>query len=241
MYKISIITINKNNNSGLVKTINSVINQTYFNKIEYIIVDGASSDGSLSTIKKYNFDNYKYISESDDGIYEAMNKGTRLASGQYLLYLNSGDYLVSDTIIEKVYDRLINKDIYHGDTRREGKRFSRPVHPDIYFFLKYKTLCHQAAFISRDLALKNPYDESLKIASDSEFFYTALFKYHCSCERLPYIISDFDIHGISHDPKNIELIHHEKNSFIESSLTWISDEYKPTIVAFLERTQRWTH
>ena len=89
---ISIITINYNNKSGLSRTIESVINQTYSN-IQYIIIDGASTDGSKKIIKKYEHHISYWISEPDSGIYNAMNKGVDKAVGDYLLFLNSGDYL----------------------------------------------------------------------------------------------------------------------------------------------------
>ena len=88
MYKLSIITINKNNAFGLEKTIQSVINQTYFNQIEYIIIDGLSTDSSSDILEKYK-DYFSYcISEEDEGIYDAMNKGIKAATGEYLLFLN---------------------------------------------------------------------------------------------------------------------------------------------------------
>ncbi len=88
--KLSIITINKNNAYGLRKTIQSVINQTYSN-IEYIIIDGASTDGSIDVIKKFEDKIDWWASEPDTGIYNAMNKGIKIATGDYCQFLNSGD------------------------------------------------------------------------------------------------------------------------------------------------------
>ena len=88
--KISVITINYNNKSGLEKTIQSVISQTYF-ELEYIIIDGGSSDGSIDVIKKYENKIDYWISEQDKGIYNAMNKGIAQAHGEYCNFMNSGD------------------------------------------------------------------------------------------------------------------------------------------------------
>ena len=98
--KLSIITVNLNNAVGLKKTICSVINQTFLD-IEYIIIDGGSLDGSLEIIKEYEKKITYWVSEPDSGIYNAMNKGIMHANGEYLQFLNSGDWLVNDSIIEK--------------------------------------------------------------------------------------------------------------------------------------------
>ena len=101
--KLSIITINFNDAKGLEKTIQSVINQTY-KDFEYIVVDGASTDGSVDVIKKYSNKLTHWVSEPDTGIYNAMNKGTRMASGEYCLYLNSGDFLADNDVLEKAFN-----------------------------------------------------------------------------------------------------------------------------------------
>ena len=123
--KLSIITINYNNAVGLKKTLDSVAAQTYTD-FEYIIVDGASTDGSVDIIREYEnalasrpsplASHLKWISEPDTGIYNAMNKGIRLAHGEYTLMLNSGDYLVDEQVIEKVLLLLDGTDIIQGNT-----------------------------------------------------------------------------------------------------------------------------
>lgn len=96
--KISIITINFNNKDGIEKTISSVVAQTY-KDIQYIIIDGDSTDGSVEVIKKYHEDIDYWISEPDKGIYDAMNKGILKATGDYVLFLNSGDYLSIEELL----------------------------------------------------------------------------------------------------------------------------------------------
>ena len=100
MKQISIITINYNNASGLEKTIRSVVEQTY-NEYEYIIIDGASSDKSKEVIQEYQRYIDFWCSEKDSGIYNAMNKGIQKASGEYLLFLNSGDVLNNSAVLDR--------------------------------------------------------------------------------------------------------------------------------------------
>ena len=111
---ITIITINLNNKNGLKRTIESVINQTYRDKMQYIIIDGDSNDGSKEIINQYK-DNIDYwVSEKDNGLYNAMNKGIQAATNDYCLFLNSGDYLSENNVIQTIYDSL-DADIVYGD------------------------------------------------------------------------------------------------------------------------------
>ena len=103
---IDIITINLNNKEGLKRTIESVINQTYFDKVNFIIIDGGSTDGSVDIINEYRDKLYYWISEKDDGIYNAMNKGIKVSLNDYCLFLNSGDYLKENNALERVFPYL---------------------------------------------------------------------------------------------------------------------------------------
>ena len=103
--KISIITVVFNNKVGLEATIQSVINQTY-NDIEYIIIDGGSEDGTKEILEQYSSNINYWVSENDNGIYHAMNKGAAKASGSYLLFLNAADVLADNKVIEKVVDEI---------------------------------------------------------------------------------------------------------------------------------------
>src|SRR5688500_2837476 len=114
MPKLSIITINLNNISGLIKNFDSVFEQT-FKDLEYIIIDGGSTDGSKEIIEK-NAAKFSYsVSEKDKGIYNAMNKGIVKEKGEYIYFLNSGDYLVNNEVIDKVFHETEDKDIIYGD------------------------------------------------------------------------------------------------------------------------------
>src|ERR1041384_6364869 len=112
--KLSIITVNYNNRTGLERTIKSVADQTQTD-IEYLVIDGGSTDGSIELIKSFGPKITEWISENDTGIYEAMNKGIMRSSGEYLLFLNSGDYLYSNETIEQVQNNLGSEDILYGN------------------------------------------------------------------------------------------------------------------------------
>ena len=113
MPKLSIITINLNNKAGLEKTINSVLGQSY-KDYQFIIIDGGSSDGSKAVLEHIDNKNTIVISEKDNGIYDAMNKGINLAKGEYLLFLNSGDSLNVPTTLSEVFSKEIETDILYG-------------------------------------------------------------------------------------------------------------------------------
>ena len=114
-YKLSIITINYNNKNGLLKTVESVVNQK--NKdFEYLIIDGGSSDESISVIDAYKTEINYYISEKDSGVYNAMNKGIKAANGEFVLFLNSGDFLMNSEMTSFILPLLSNDtSIYYGN------------------------------------------------------------------------------------------------------------------------------
>ena len=151
---LSIITIVYNNVRDIERTMLSVLNQTYSN-IEYILVDGASADGTLEIIQRYQDRLSKVISEKDAGIYDAMNKGLALASGDYVLFMNSGDELFASDTVEKVFATAPNADIYYGETEMYneawqsiGKR--RHSVPEKFTWKSFRfgmTISHQAIYI----------------------------------------------------------------------------------------------
>lgn len=230
MPKFSIITVNFNDVEGLQKTVESVVSQS-FDDFEYLVIDGGSSDGSVDYIKKNRSHFVQAISEKDNGVYEAMNKGLRLAKGDYVLFLNSGDYLVNDEVLNKVNSKIIKPlGIYYGNLlfRSSKKEFIReyPKKFTFQYFLE-RSLPHPGSFIKRSLFDKLfYYSEDYKIVSDWEFFVYAICKAEVSHQHLEETISVFDLQGMSNDPRNKELITQEKsqvykkhfNLFYEDSL-----------------------
>lgn len=212
--KLSIITINYNNAAGLKKTLDSVAAQTYTD-FEHIIVDGASSDGSVEVIREYEntlisrpsplASHLTWLSEPDSGIYNAMNKGVRLAKGEYTLMLNSGDYLVNEHVMEKVVPLLDGIDIVQGNTIEdiENKRYRNRGYgkSDIDFFDVMKGhFLHQASFCRRDLFDRyGMFDESYRIIGDTKFFMTCLGRENASFRYIDIDISNYDMTGITAD------------------------------------------
>lgn len=207
MYKISIITINFNDAEGLEKTINSVINQSLLD-FEYIVIDGGSSDGSLEVIKKYE----KYINtliiERDKGIYHAMNKGIKIAKGDYLFFLNSGDNFFDHDVLEKYNMFLQKEDLIYFNIEVKDNSISKIVsYPSLLRFSDFYLggICHQSVFIKKSLFERiGLYDEDLKIVSDWKFFILALFKYNCSYKKVDEILATFYLGGISSQVNNFE-------------------------------------
>ena len=224
MIKLSIISVNYNNAEGLEKTIESVINQTS-NEFEYIIIDGGSTDGSEDIIKKYENKINCWVSESDKGIYNAMNKGIKHAKGEYCQFLNSGDYLVNEYVIEKML-KNIHDDSYSIILGNMIKKLSngkiirnKGINSNDLTFLNFfrSTVNHSPAIIKRSLLEKyGLYDESLKIVSDWKFF---LMSIGLNNEKVYYKdidVSFFNADGISEN--NLALRRKERKEVLENVL-----------------------
>lgn len=199
--KVSIITINYNNKAGLERTMQSVLSQTVYDRIEYIVVDGASTDGSAKVLKQHESLLSYAISEPDKGIYNAMNKGVVHATGDYCLFLNSGDFLRADDIIERCMPKLGTEDLVMGKvetwpTGRIGYEDIRLPFTMMDFF-QYGPVPHMACFIRRKLFDKNLYDESLRIVADWKFFMNAIVFDGCTCKLIEDVVSYLEEGGIS--------------------------------------------
>ena len=209
--RINIVTINKNNRAGLERTIHSVLSQTFFDKIDYIIIDGGSTDGSKELIEEHNDKLYYWCSEQDNGIFNAMNKGLEHCDGDYVLYLNSGDFLRQNNTIELIYDQL-DTDIVYGNeymfrhinamvsytnmTMGNGWTSTYPNVLDEKFF-KDSALPHQSTFISVKYHKQHPYREDCVVAGDWTFFREAVMKYGATYKHIPFVISNYGVDGIS--------------------------------------------
>ncbi len=194
---ISVITVNRNNAEGLYKTIQSVITQTVF-PYEFIIIDGASTDGGVDLLKKYaNYITYS-VSEPDNGIYNAMNKGIAQAHGEYCIFMNSGDCFSQKDVVEKIIGSGAHADILSGNVvmmTNPQERFQLPDEITMRFLFS-KSICHQAVCIKREL-LADGYDESLRIAADRKFFLNALVLNNCSYQHIDVDIVNYDVTGFS--------------------------------------------
>jgi glycosyltransferase involved in cell wall biosynthesis len=201
MPKLSIITINYNNLEGLKKTIESVSSQTC-KEFEYLIIDGGSTDGSVAYIESKSDAIDYWISEPDKGIYHAMNKGIELATGEYILFINSGDHLFSNKVVKSVEQYLKSYDVVYFNLQiiSEDNRVKIHSLPDKLKFSDFfiDSWPHPSTFTKRELFYKvGLYDEDLKIFSDWKFMILALFKYQCSYLKVDEILSTFYLGGIS--------------------------------------------
>lgn len=194
---LSIITVNLNNANGLKKTLDSVASQIYTD-FEIIIVDGASTDGSLAVIDQFSkttTHHYSIISESDSGVYQAMNKGISKAKGEYLLFLNSGDFLVSEHVLHEVFLNNHTSDFLLARCKiTENNKVLYTTQPSStisFGFLYYVGLAHQSTFIKRKLfEIYGNYREDFKYNSDIEFWYRTIILASCSTESLTTVVSD---------------------------------------------------
>lgn len=172
--KLSVITIVYNNAKDIERTMLSVLNQSYKN-IEYILIDGASTDGTLNIIKKYENRLAKLISEKDKGIYDAMNKGLAQAKGDYVLFMNSGDEIYDLDTVEKVFATAPNADIYYGETEMYDGNWNslgqrRHQAPETFTWRSFKygmSISHQAIYIKRSLT--ESYDLKYKYSADIDW------------------------------------------------------------------------
>ena len=178
---LSVITIVYNNVRDIERTMLSVLSQTYPN-IEYILVDGKSTDGTLQIINKYQSRIAKLISEKDEGIYDAMNKGLAAATGDYVIFMNSGDEFYTSETVAQVFATTPDADIYYGETEmvndeRESLGQRRHKAPEKFTWRGFKygmSISHQAIYIRRSLT--EPYDRRYQLSSDIDWIIRAAKK-----------------------------------------------------------------
>jgi len=173
--KITVITVVYNGADTIKETIESVINQTYAN-IEYIIIDGSSTDGSRELIEGYNAHLTQFISEPDEGIYDAMNKGIDLATGEWLLFLNSGDTLFNSNTLELVFQREIaTKSIIYGAVSlNSSHKVLRPMRFTKFNLIIWGTrvLCHQSIIVRRDIV--SHYNTKYELKGELDWYFKLL-------------------------------------------------------------------
>ncbi|MCL2219616.1 MAG: glycosyltransferase [Chitinispirillia bacterium] len=208
MPKLSIITVNLNNNVGFIKTAESVVAQAW-DDYEWIIIDGGSTDGSADVIREYVGKFAKitfWCSEKDGGVYFGMNKGIARARGEYCYFLNSGDYLCESSSLNKIFEVDFDEDIVYGDMMLEkenGKRvirkFGNTIRPPD---LQYGILPHQNMLIKTNLLLStNGYKTDYRIVSDWEYYTTAICKNKASYRHIPVVLAINQDGGMSNDAR----------------------------------------
>ena len=224
MPKLSIITVNLNDKKGLEKTMNSVFTQS-FTDYEYIVIDGGSTDGSLDVIDRNKNRISRWISEPDSGIYNAMNKGIGMASGEYLCFLNAGDWYVED-ILSRVFTVGQDADILYGDQYfiREGGKLQLKTKPAklTLFDFYWGSLYHQASFIKRVLFENDKYNEEFRIIADAEFYLKKIIFEECSYNHVGLPVVYYNTGGLSSSGKAGGIIKEERKK--------LHDKYFPKYV-----------
>lgn len=195
---ITIVTVCLNCEDVIEQTIKSVLKQR-FDYFEYLIIDGKSSDNTLTIVNKYKNNKIRVYSEKDNGIYDAMNKASKLAKGKYIYYLNAGDTFVDDIVLLNVSKYLDDKhDIYYGDVIYGNKVEKNSANYNLnYLVLHEKMICHQAIFVKKELLTNYSFNLQYKICADREW----LIRLVKDNKKLYYmkdlIIANYDTNGIS--------------------------------------------
>ncbi|GBR74214.1 glycosyl transferase GTA-type super family [Candidatus Termititenax aidoneus] len=219
MPKFSIITVCRNAERDIGRTINSVLGQD-FPDYEYIIIDGASTDNTIFIVKQYGKKITKFISEPDTGIYQAMNKGIKWAAGDLLLHeciLGIMAKQIEQNSAEILYGDIVKVDLTKGDTLYFSS--TKYLHK---FYLYQKIIFHQTAFIKKQAFKKvGLYDESFSLAGDHEWFLRALTKYKCGYFYYDYCAVLFSAGGISSGGLKNEKLQQEIRLIKNKYYTWL--------------------
>lgn len=196
---ISIVTVTRNAADLLKRTIESVGRQKY-DKMEYVVIDGASDDGSVKAISESQLID-KWFSEPDKGIYDAMNKGARMATGEWILFMNAGDTFAGDDVVSRLMTEAgshPDADVIYGDVIRCGNASGEGSLKEASDVLKGHRLafCHQSVICKRKDLLENPFDIRHRYSADFKFFKT-LHKQNKNFIHVNFPVARFDVTGVS--------------------------------------------
>lgn len=245
MTKISVITVNYNNDNGLKQTIESVISQTYSN-IEFLIIDGGSNDNSLAIIKEYANQISYWVSEKDNGVYSAMNKGILKASGDYIIFMNSGDVFNDANVLNTVVPKFNTKAyfIYGNNYKKKENSKRLKTYPEklSFSFFYGSSLNHQATFINKKaFTALFLYDENKKIVADWELFIVGICKENLPYQYINETICIYDFTGMSSNGKNISIIEKEKTDTFTKYFPAFIEDYKEVSQLNSKRIQQVLH
>lgn len=213
--KISIITVNYNDSDGIEKTLRSNVELRVPANVEkeIIVIDGGSTDGSVEAIKKYEQSISYWCSEPDRGIFHAMNKGVAAATGDYCIFMNSGDAFASEEVLEKIFTEsflsgeqadVLSGATYYYDAQTQTKELGFPPEKVSMGFFYSKTLQHQSSFIKTEQLRKFPYDETLKIIGDIKFWIQCLILNGGTYASSSVPVAEFNLSGVAARPKGAE-------------------------------------
>ncbi|MFL2835113.1 MAG: glycosyltransferase family 2 protein [Coraliomargaritaceae bacterium] len=214
IYKISIITVCLNCSSSIERTCVSIISQTYSN-FEWIVIDGNSVDGTLEVLDNYKEKMTHLSSETDSGIYEAMNKGIKKSTGEYIIFLNAGDTFYDQDTLGKVSQYLGPDLLYGGCIKSDGSAYELVSYPESLsddYFLN-NVISHQSTYYHKNLFKKwGLYDESYKIAGDYEMYARLIQEENFTYKQIDEPLSIFFLDGISNSPNNRDRLKYEQHT-----------------------------
>lgn len=234
MPKLSVITIVYNNVRDIERTIRSIRNQS-FQDFEYIVIDGASTDGTLDVLNRYKEEISILISEPDRGIYDAMNKGLNAATGEYVLFMNSADEVYDHDTFKKVFASAHNADIYYGETEmynEQWKSLGRRRHraPKSFNYKSFRygmNISHQAIYIKR--ALCEPYDLQYKYSADIDWIIKIAKKAKHNV-RVPGYVAKYLVGGMSKKKHRESLL--ERYHIFKKHYGFLSNLFNHMVIAF---------
>ena len=194
---VSVVTVTLNDRDNLLATLQSVESQSYEN-VEHILIDGGSTDGTLEYLSRVNVNSRKVISEPDDGIFDAMNKGTHLtaANSHYTIFMNAGDtFSHSDVVSDVINASESNASHLYGDIAIHGcqVKSSKTLN---HYKLSNRMVCHQSFFFLTDSLRRFPYDTQYKCSADYKLLLQLLDNGECF-EHIDLVVANYDTSGVS--------------------------------------------
>ena len=196
---VTIITVCRNHAQELERTIRSVESQTWQEK-EYLVIDGASTDDSLDVIKAHEASITRWVSEPDQGIYDAMNKGVKMAQGEWVIFMNAGDTFAGDDTLQRVFGNPLDADVIYGDVIKGElvKKAEAPRNAHRMFY------CHQSAFVRTSCLREFPFDIRHRMSADFKQV-KQLFLSGKRFRQLDFPVANFDTQGVSNKNRSAGL------------------------------------
>ena len=195
--KVTVITVCRNNKDALQLTMHNVSTLQYPH-LEYIVIDGKSTDGTLEQLEKYQGLLNKWVSEPDNGIYDAMNKGTEMATGEWVIFMNAGDTFADTDVLSRIFgESRQDVDVIYGDViKGDSIKVAEPPHNAhrMYF-------CHQSALVRRKLLLQYPFDTNHRMSADFKQMKTLFLKGY-RFQQLSFPVARFDLSGVSNTSRS---------------------------------------
>ena len=196
---VTIITVCRNHAQELERTIRSVESQTWQEK-EYLVIDGASTDDSLDVIKAHEASITRWVSEPDHGIYDAMNKGVKMAQGEWVIFMNAGDTFAGDDTLQRVFGNPLDADVIYGDVIKGElvKKAEAPRNAHRMFY------CHQSAFVKTSCLREFPFDIRHRMSADFKQV-KQLYLSGKIFRQLDFPVANFDTQGVSNKNRSAAL------------------------------------